>query len=97
MDSADGDCDSDEHAGAAQFTATERDGPCTDSKCVFVKSAKPLNVSLAASLLDVVIDVKVLDTVAQSVGTSFRTTCRLSRLPRDSAVAVCAQLQVWSL
>lgn len=86
-----------DHYSNAKSCVEHGDGEiCTDAECVFVKSSLPtLNLAHMQPAVDVAPDFATADGAQQGLATRALPA---NSLPlRDSVVAVCAQLQVWSL
>jgi hypothetical protein len=85
-------CAGDErHSDCVMACAAEK-AACSDAQCVFLKSQPRSWIAApVATTLDAALPAKVVPAASRS---SAPTRTR-GRLPRDSAVSLCAQLQVW--
>lgn len=80
------------HSGCIAGCADEHAAACSDAQCVFVKS-QPRN--WVAAPVATTLDAPLLANLAPAASRSSAPTHTHGRLPRDSAVSLCAQLQVW--
>lgn len=94
--SAETGCDHDRH-GSPELCRPHPDSAiCADARCVFVKSSfQPVSLAPVESAVDVAAD--LASAIASGQALADRALPADSIRLRGSAVAVCAQLQVWAL
>jgi hypothetical protein len=80
------------HSEGTTCCADEHAAACSDAQCVFVKS-QPRN--WVAAPVAAIFDAALLTNRAPAASRSSAPTRTHGRLPRDSAISLCAQLQVW--
>lgn len=84
--------DDEHHSDCVARCADEHAAACADTQCVFVKS-QPQN--WVAAPVAATSDAALPTNAVPAASLSSYPTRTHGRLPRDSAVSLCAQLQVW--
>jgi hypothetical protein len=84
--------DDERHSDCVTACSDEHAAACTDTQCVFVKSQSRIWI---AAPVATTWDASLPANHAPAASRSSAPARTHGRLPRDSAVSLCAQLQVW--